>query len=174
MAPLRAALVVLLASAVAALALAACGGQGDVLLPGDTADQIKENLDRVEQLVREGECFEAETATSEILKQVEDLQVDRRLQTALEKGINQLFSVVEECEEAEPETTESVETTEAEEPEETEKQKPEREKQPPEEAEGEEREEEPEGGEEEATPEPPTESEESSGGVGPGTAVEGE
>jgi outer membrane biosynthesis protein TonB len=175
---LRAAIVVLVAGAVAALALAACGGGAD-LLAGETADEIKENLDLIERSAEEGDCTEAEGATADVKEQVEKLQVDSRLRSALEEGVGRLSEkVLIECREGEEEetTTEAPETTEEEvEPEEEEReQKPGKEKQQPDETEPEEREEEPEGEEEETT-EPPTEPEESSsGGVGPGAPAEGE
>lgn len=169
----------LVAAALAASALAACGGGAD-LLAGETAEEIKENLDLVERSVEEGDCTGAEEATSEVKQQVEDLQVDSELKAALEEGVDLLSEkVLAECGEGEEEeTTDLPETTEEEvEPEEDEReQKPGKEKQQPEEPETEEREEQPEDEEKEETTEPPpTETEEpSSGGVGPSAPAGGE
>ena len=58
--------------AAAALALVSCGGGEDAkLLPGNTAAEITENLDRVKQYTEEGECVGAEDAVSEVNAQVE-------------------------------------------------------------------------------------------------------
>ena len=50
-------------AAAVALALASCGSGSDAkLLPGNTAQEITENLDSVKQLAAEGECVAAEDA----------------------------------------------------------------------------------------------------------------
>jgi hypothetical protein len=176
--------------AAAATGLSACGGGGDAeLLPGATASQIDSNLNRVEQLVAEGECAGAEASAAEISSQVEGLEgVDAKLQRALAEGAARLTeNVASECEEEESDEEEipSVEQLEEAEPEE--KEKPEK----PDKAEKEEEkeqsdEEKPtlppnsngkgeEKGKGEVPPvEPSEEEEQPSGGVGPGTAVEGE
>ena len=60
--------------AAAALGLASCGGGEDAkLLPGNTAAEITENLDRVKQYAEEGECVGAENAVSDINSQIEGL-----------------------------------------------------------------------------------------------------
>lgn len=183
-------LVVFATLAATATGLAACGGGNDAeLLPGETASQIDSNLNRVEQLVAEGECAGAAASAAEIGSQVEDLEgVDAKLQRALAEGAARLTeNVVDECEEA-PEEEEFPTVEELEEAEPEKKPKPEK----PDKAEKEEAKEEPETdegptlppqsdgkGEEkgkgEGPPVEPTEEEEPpSGGVGPGTAVEGE
>jgi hypothetical protein len=93
--------------AAAAVALAACGGGEDAkLLPGNTAQEINENLDRVQQYTEEGECVGAEDAVAEVTTQVESLQgVDPKLEDALRRGAARLGEVVASCEE---ETTETV------------------------------------------------------------------
>jgi hypothetical protein len=106
--------------AAAALALVSCGGGEDAkLLPGNTAAEITENLDRVKQYSEEGECVGAEDAVSEVNAQVEDLTgVDPKLLEALQRGTARLSEVVASCTEEETEavapsseaTTEETET----------------------------------------------------------------
>jgi septal ring-binding cell division protein DamX len=191
MARLSASLLAFATAAVAALALSACGGGGADLLPGKTASEIESNLDQVAQLAGEGECVGAENAAQEVSAEIEGLGgVDSKLKQALNEGAARLNEVVANCEEAEPE-----EEVEPEEPEEevepAEKaahakkaEKPD--KAGPGEQEGEEAEETtvppPAGGKGKGAengqgPEgtgPPGQTEAPSGGVGPGTAVEGE
>jgi outer membrane biosynthesis protein TonB len=112
----------LVLGATAALALASCGGGDDAkLLPGATAQEISENLDRVKQYAEEDECVGAADAVGEVNAQVEALTgVDAKLKRALQRGTERLGEVVASCEE-EP-TTEAVEpateatTTESTEP----------------------------------------------------------
>jgi hypothetical protein len=89
----------------AALALVSCGGGEDAkLLPGNTAAEITENLDRVKQYAEEGECVGAEDAVSEVNSQVEGLTgVDPKLVEALQRGAARLSEVVASCEEEETE-----------------------------------------------------------------------
>jgi outer membrane biosynthesis protein TonB len=167
----------------ASLVLASCGGGDAKLLPGNTAREIGENVDSVQQLVDEGECVDAQDAALEVSTQVEALQgIDPQLKEALEDGAARLNEVVGTCEETEdtveeslPETTESTE----EEPEKKEK-KPKKVK--PEEPPAEEEEQtgppeeppEPPGkakGHEEAPPVEEAPSEGASGGIGPGSAA---
>jgi hypothetical protein len=106
--------------AAAALALVSCGGGEDAkLLPGNTAAEITENLDRVKQYAEEEECVGAEDAVSEVSSQVEGLEgVDPKLIEALQRGVARLSEVVASCEEEETEavapsseaTTEETET----------------------------------------------------------------
>lgn len=180
---------VLTLGAAVAVTLASCGGGEDArLLPGNTAQEITENLDRVQQYAEEGECVGAEDAVGEVTAQVESLQgVDPKLEDALRRGAARLGEVVASCEE----TTETVSPAE-ESPstEETERIPPGQEKKAEKEREKEERDQEKE--EEKAEKEaekaeketPPTEPAEkappastpgegggtgASGGVGPGT-----
>jgi len=91
---------------VAALALVSCGGEDAKLLPGNTAREIAENLDTVEQLADEGECVGAANTALEVNTQVESLEaVDAKLKQALQRGATRLNEVVASCEE---ETTEAV------------------------------------------------------------------
>jgi hypothetical protein len=107
----------------AALGLVSCGGGEDAkLLPGNTAAEITENLDRVKQYAEEGECIGAEDAVAEVNAQVEGLTgVDPKLVDALERGATRLSEVVAGCEEEDTEAVapESEATTEGEETEKT-------------------------------------------------------
>jgi outer membrane biosynthesis protein TonB len=174
--------------AVAAFALVSCGGGSDAkLLPGNTAKEISENLDSVQQLAGEGECVGAEDAALEVSAQVEALEsIDPKLKQVLEQGADRLNEVVDTCVEATEETTEETipETTETTE-EEPKKEKPKKEPEktlPEEEAEEAEPTEEDlppqangkaKGHEKEPTPVEEEESGEPSGGIGPGSAAEG-
>lgn len=100
--------------AIAAVALASCGGGEDAkLLPGTTAQEITENLDRVQRYVEEGECVGAEDAVGEVTTQVEALQgVDPKLEEALRRGAARLDEVVAGCvEEEEDESISPAEET---------------------------------------------------------------
>lgn len=103
--------------ATAALSLVSCGGSEDAkLLPGNTAREINENLDRVKQLAAEGECVGASDAAREVSTQVESLgDVDAKLKQALQQGTARLEEAIATCEETTTETVESLpeETTEA-------------------------------------------------------------
>lgn len=158
-----------------ALSLASCGGGGADLLAGETAEEITENLELVQELADAGDCVGAEEATAEVLQQVEELDVDARLQEALSKGIDRLSEAVSRCQEAgEEEPAETTDTT-AEPEAEEERGKPGREKKRDEEPEQEEEREAPpqnEEGEGEETQ--PEEAESESGGVSPATPAEGE
>jgi septal ring factor EnvC (AmiA/AmiB activator) len=89
----------------AALGLASCGGGKDAkLLPGNTAAEITENLDRVKQYAEEGECVGAEDAVAEVNAQVEGLTgVDPKLVEALQRGAARLSEVIASCDEEEAE-----------------------------------------------------------------------
>jgi hypothetical protein len=90
----------------AALGLASCGdGEDAKLLPGNTAAEITENLDRVKQYTEEGECVGAEDAVAEVNAQVEGLSgVDPKLIEALERGATRLNEVISSCQEEDTET----------------------------------------------------------------------
>jgi hypothetical protein len=91
----------------AAISLASCGGGEDAkLLPGNTAQEITENLDTVKLLASEGECVGAADAAEEVGAEVEELSgVDAKLKQALERGAARLNEVVASCQEV---TTEAV------------------------------------------------------------------
>jgi outer membrane biosynthesis protein TonB len=168
----------------AAFALVSCGSGSDAkLLPGNTAEEITENLESVKQLAAEGECVSAEDAAQEVSTEVEGLQgIDAKLKQALQEGATRLNEVVESCTEAT--TVETLEETTPE-PTETEKQPNQAKKEKPakEEVEKPEKQEKESGKE---PPVPPTEPAEppgqettppaeegSSGGIGPGTEAQG-
>ncbi|HEY5052004.1 MAG TPA: hypothetical protein VII45_01195 [Solirubrobacterales bacterium] len=96
----------------AAIALVSCGGGGSPdLLPGNTAREISENLDSVEQLASAGDCAGAEGAAQEVGDQIDELgNVDKTLKAALRKGASRLNEVV--AADCSPETTESIGTAE--------------------------------------------------------------
>jgi hypothetical protein len=189
MARLSALLLAVALGAACAVALVSCGSGDDAnLLPGTTADEIEANLDQVEQLAAEQDCFGAEDAVAQVAAEVEELEgVDAKLKRALEDGTAKLSEVVGRCEEeeTEEETEPSVETEV--EPEEVEDEKKAKKEKPDKEKPAETEEEPSEGegpdlppqangkGEEKGGP-PPAESEPEetapSGGVGPGVGVE--
>jgi len=189
MARLSALLLVIVVGAASAVALVSCGSGDDAnLLPGTTADEIEANLDAVEQLAAEQDCFGAEDAVAQVTAEVEELEgVDAKLKRALEDGTARLSEVVGRCEEEETEEeTEPSEET-AVEPEDVEdeekqpkKEKPDKEKpaetEEPAEGEGPELPPQADGKGEEKGGGPPAETEPeetpSSGGVGPGVGVE--
>jgi hypothetical protein len=100
--------------ATAAVGLVSCGSGNDAnLLPGTTAEEIEANLDQVEQLAAEEDCFGAEDAVAEVAGEVEELEgVDVKLKAALEEGTAKLSEVVGRCEEetTEEETEPSIES----------------------------------------------------------------
>lgn len=98
-------MIALAVGAAAALGLGSCGGGEDAkLLPGNTAAEITENLDRVKQYAEEGECVGAEDAVSEVNAQVEGLTgVDPKLVEALQRGAARLSEVIASCDEEETE-----------------------------------------------------------------------
>jgi outer membrane biosynthesis protein TonB len=105
---LRAAAIVLVLAACAALVVSGCGSSDAKLLPGKTADQINSNLDSVRALVAEGDCVGAEDAVAEVSDEVDSLSgVDGKLKAALRQGANRLGVVVVACgEKAEEEAAE--------------------------------------------------------------------
>ena len=113
---LSASLLALILATAALVGLSACGGSDSSgLLPGETATEINSNLDKVQQLVAEGECAGAEEASAEVSSQIESLEgVNSRLQEALSEGATHLAEVVSTCEEV-PDEAEELETLEADE-----------------------------------------------------------
>jgi outer membrane biosynthesis protein TonB len=187
---LSASLLALLLGAAAMAVLSSCGGSGNSgLLPGSTANEINSNLDKVQELVANGDCAGAEEASGEISGQIEALEgVDSRLKQALSEGASHLAEVVSTCEEVPSEEDEELAAQEAEEDlraeEEAEEKREKKEKPVKPKPEKEEKPKgpsaEPPGQEkkEEVLPPEQTEEEETggtpSGGVGPGAAVEGD
>jgi outer membrane biosynthesis protein TonB len=177
--------------AIAVPGVASCGGEDAELLPGETAREITENLDRVRAFAGEGECVAAANTAQEVDIQVESLQgVDPKLKRALEEGTVRLDEAIASCEEA-PEPVRPIEETTTEErtPEPSEKEEKKREKELEKLEKEEEKAEKEEEKAEEQEVEPPEEAPEgppetvppsegggtgAPGGVGPGSAVGGE
>jgi hypothetical protein len=191
MARLSALLLAIALGAASAVALVSCGSGDDAnLLPGTTAEEIEANLDQVEQLAAEGDCFGAEDAVAEVAGEVEELEgVDVKLKRALEDGTARLSEVVGRCDEETEEETEptlesdvGAEEVEDEKEKKPKKEKPEKEEEPaepkeePAEGEGPELPPQANGKGEEKGGGPPAETEPEetppSGGVGPGVGVE--
>jgi outer membrane biosynthesis protein TonB len=107
----------LVAGLATALALTSCGGEDAQLLPGETAQEIDENLDSVRVLAEAGECLAAEDAALQVSTQVEALGgIDPELKRALGEGTDRLNEVVSRCEEPQEDTVEdetAPETTES-------------------------------------------------------------
>jgi hypothetical protein len=114
---LSASLLALLLGAAAMAVLSSCGGgSSSGLLPGSTANEINSNLDRVQELVADGECAGAEEASQEVSGQIEALEgVDSRLKEALSEGASQLAQVVSTCEEVPGKEAEELAAQQAEE-----------------------------------------------------------
>jgi cell division protein FtsN len=79
----------------AALVLSACGGGSKDttgLLPGKTADQIVENLNRVESAYQQGNCERAAQYADDVVSQVEGLpqSVKPQLRNVLSRGADRL------------------------------------------------------------------------------------
>jgi hypothetical protein len=168
-------------AALAALAVASCGGSDARLLPGGTARDITANLDTVRLLADEGDCAGAASAAQQVSEQIEALVgIDAKLKRALQEGAALLNEVVAGCEEAEGEET--VQTTVPSEQEgKEEKGAKKREGEAKQKEEGPSEVETAPPTTETAPPEPPVPpqgevggEEPSSGGVGPGTPAEGE
>jgi septal ring factor EnvC (AmiA/AmiB activator) len=104
------------ACAAVIVAFAACGGEDAQLLPGATAREINDNLDKVAELSEEGDCPGAESAAAQVAEQVAALQgVDEKLKRALTQGAERLNAVVDECEASQVETEPTTTPDEAEE-----------------------------------------------------------
>lgn len=101
----------------AAFGLVSCGDEENPeLLPGDTAKQILDNLEQVEESVGTGDCEGAEQAVNEIVGDIEDLDrpVSKELRQELKQGAILLGEqIAEECT---PDTTVPETTEEAPEP----------------------------------------------------------
>jgi len=85
----------------AATVISACGEDRSNLLPGKTVKEISANLDTVQQLVDEGQCFDALNAANEVQSQAEALpkSVDPQLKRSLIDGVVTLTILVgRQCE----------------------------------------------------------------------------
>lgn len=99
-------LTVSLLAGLLAAGLISCGSEEAQLLPGETAREIIANLDTVKLLAAEGDCTGAESATLQVGEQVEALNgVDATLKQALRRGAQRLDEVIATCV---PETTEAT------------------------------------------------------------------
>jgi len=99
-------LLVLALGVAATLVIASCGGSDARLLPGSTARDITANLDTVRQLADEGDCVGAESAAQQVSEQVEALGgIDAKLKQALREGAARLNEVIAGCEESISEET---------------------------------------------------------------------
>jgi hypothetical protein len=105
--------------AAVAVALVSCGNRDTKgLLPGDTADQIVTNLERVQQDASEGSCTSAAQEVATIQDQINSLpsSVDSRLRARLQAGAQRLADVINSpgaCETTTPESTSTTTSTES-------------------------------------------------------------
>ena len=88
----------------------ACGDSDEnrKLIPASSADDIREELDKIAERVERGDCEALEPAFIRLRREVEGLSsaVDRRLRQRLADGVQNLDEIApEECEDNAPETT---------------------------------------------------------------------
>jgi len=97
------------------LALAGCEGSRDNLLEGDTAASLNRDIDRINELVAEGDCLEALKLAEQARLQVEGLgdEIDPDLRRVLLEGVTELAVAIQrDCEPSSTgETTEPIEET---------------------------------------------------------------
>lgn len=106
-------LCVLIVAAVTSITFSACSSDDAGLLPGDDAQQILTNLERVEDLAANGECDAAIESIATISRQIENLpdSVNSRLRQNLRRGVGRLSTVTaESCGTVDPETEEETVT----------------------------------------------------------------
>jgi hypothetical protein len=101
-----------------AVGLVSCGRDKEGLLPGDTADQIVANLDRVQRDAAANDCSSAAAEVADVQAQIDDLpnSVDAQLRARLEQGAAKLARVVNApgaCETTTAKTTTEATTTES-------------------------------------------------------------
>ena len=80
--------------------LAGCGTDRSNLLSSETAAGLEAEIDRIETLVANGDCFAAVDRAGAVQDQVEGLEdeIDERLRTTLLDGLTQLVLVIQdEC-----------------------------------------------------------------------------
>lgn len=110
---LRLKLVTILTAALATLFATACSSDDPGLLPGDDAQQILTNLERVEDLATNGECTAALESIETISAQIAALpdSVDDRLRQNLRRGVTRLSEVTSaSCGESEEATEATTDT----------------------------------------------------------------
>jgi hypothetical protein len=103
--------------AAVAVGLVSCGRDEEGLLPGDTADQIVANLDRVQRDAAANDCSSAAAEVADVQAQIDGLpnSVDAQLRARLKEGADKLARVVDApgaCETTTAETTTEPTTTE--------------------------------------------------------------
>lgn len=96
--------------------LAGCGEDRSNLIPGDTASSLIAKLNEVDQLVAEGNCFEAKEVAASAQDEIEalDENIDPKLKRSLRDGVTQLQVFVGDpgkCTESETVITEEPEDT---------------------------------------------------------------
>ena len=99
-------------------AFAGCGEDRSNLLPEDAVAEITTEIDEVQDLVSQGECFSADIAAERARTRVEALgpEGDAKLKRSLLDGVTQLqVTVKNRCEEADTTTTTTT-TAEPEQP----------------------------------------------------------
>jgi hypothetical protein len=100
--------------AAVAVALVSCGNRDTKgLLPGDTANQIVTNLDRVQQDASAGSCTSAAAEVETIQSQIDSLpsSVDPQLRARLQDGAQRLADVINSPSACEATTQASTSTT---------------------------------------------------------------
>ena len=113
-----------LAAVACAAALAACGGDEEGgPIPESAGDQLLAQLEQIETAVNRGDCAAAQVAATGFAEQVNGLEVEGQLRTALVDASVNLEGLTEDPEKCqpttgatgeggvEPTTTETVETT---------------------------------------------------------------
>lgn len=106
-------LIAIAALALAAFGMAACSSDEDGLLPGDDAQQILANLERVEELATNGECDAALESIDTISNQIAALpdSVDDRLKRNLRRGVSRLAEVTAQSCGSETDVDETLDET---------------------------------------------------------------
>lgn len=98
---------ILMVALLASAAFAGCAEDRSNLLPEDTVAEITADIDEVQDLVSQGECFSADIAAERARTRVESLgpEVDSKLKTNLLDGVTQLqVTVKDRCQEVDSTT----------------------------------------------------------------------
>jgi hypothetical protein len=97
----------------AALFLTACGGSNPKLIPGDRAQALKDQVDRVAQHVSDQDCPGAQTSLRQARNRVSELprSVDQKLKNNLNQWLDQIGSrIPDDCKAAKTPTPTPSET----------------------------------------------------------------